>query len=415
MIGSIAISGTISQFYNTVLLRKEHWRYQRVVWYPDLDPSKDLIRGVVKTLIYGVRCVSSQTEYVKKLLEERIRSNAGSRLDLQVADFILRGWYVDDGGTSVSSHEEAESLICGTDRALASVKMQVKGWSMSFKPPPQEVSDDGISVGFAGMRWLPQVDSFSLRIQRLHFGKKRRGRFPDDLKKFDGSFGMSIDDFVPEVLTRRMCTSVMARIFDPPGFLAPLSLKLKHDLRKLIEVDSSWDNAIIPELRRLWIEDFKFIEEMRDIQYVRCRIPEDALRSTVRLWLLCDASPCGGMIITAYSGNERRDGSWSSDLLFAKNLLSPKGWTTPQAELHALSSLGNMSSILMQSLADWIEVMRAGSDSTIALSWVVYEKVRLHIYHRLRVSNIRNKLISKSCITWKENRTLVTQGPDLTC
>ena len=220
---------------------------------------------------------------------------------------------------------------------------------------------------------------------------------------------------MPETLTRRMCTSVVARIFDPPGFLAPLALKLKHDLRKLLEVDSSWDSAISPELRSLWITNFKFIEEMRDICYVRCKIPVDARRPTVRIWILCDASPSGGLVIAAYSGNERSDGSWSSSLLFAKNLLSPQNWTTPQAELHALSSLGNMASILFQSLADWIEILHAGSDSTIALSWVIYEKVRLHIFHRLRVSNVRNKLDLKELyhVEGKQNISDTGTRPDI--
>ena len=103
-------------------------------------------------------------------------------------------------------------------------------------------------------------------------------------------------------------------------------------------------------LRSLWIENFHFIEEMRDILYIRCKIPEDSLRTSVRLWLVGDASPSGGIIICAYSGHERRDKSWSSDLLFAKNLLCPVGWTTPQAELHALSSLSNMAKILEDAL-----------------------------------------------------------------
>ena len=75
--------------------------------------------------------------------------------------------------------------------------MQVKGWALSFQPPPPGVSEDGVSVGFAGMQWYPGVDSFTLRIQPLHFGKKRRGRYPDYLEKFDGSFGTMMEEFVP--------------------------------------------------------------------------------------------------------------------------------------------------------------------------------------------------------------------------
>ena len=119
---------------------------------------------------------------------------------------------------------------------------------LSHSAPPESVSEDRVSVGFAGMTWIPEVDSFSLRIQKLHFGKKRRGRFPDSLEMYDGSFGKTIEEFVPENLSRRNCTSVMARIFDPPGFLAPLSLKLKYDLRKLIEAEPSWDTPISADL-----------------------------------------------------------------------------------------------------------------------------------------------------------------------
>ena len=73
LIGPVAITGDISQFYNCVLLRKDHWRYQRVVWYEDLDPNNKLLKGIIQTLIYGVKCVSAQTEHVKRLLEEQIR------------------------------------------------------------------------------------------------------------------------------------------------------------------------------------------------------------------------------------------------------------------------------------------------------------------------------------------------------
>ena len=133
--------------------------------------------------------MSSQTDYVKRLLEQRIRENAIDDQDIAVADFIRRCWYVDDGGTSVRSHDEADNLIAGTNKGLGRIKMYVKGWTVSFQPPASDVSDDGVSVGFAGMRWYPEIDSFSLRIQKLHFGKKRRGKYPDNLKKYDGSFG----------------------------------------------------------------------------------------------------------------------------------------------------------------------------------------------------------------------------------
>ena len=70
LIGPNAVTGDISQFYNTVLLDEQHWEYQQVYWYDDLDPNNPLRRGVVVTLIYGVRCVKGQTEEIMGLVAE---------------------------------------------------------------------------------------------------------------------------------------------------------------------------------------------------------------------------------------------------------------------------------------------------------------------------------------------------------
>ena len=88
-------------------------------------------------------------------------------------------------------------------------------------------SEDGVSVGFAGLTWFPKLDFFKLNIQSLHFAKKKRGRFSADLVKFDQTSGITIDEFTPKEISRTNCTSVVARIFDIQGLLAPLTPKLK--------------------------------------------------------------------------------------------------------------------------------------------------------------------------------------------
>ena len=276
---------------------------------------------------------------------------------------------------SNKSKEESIKFIEKTEELLLTIMMFVKGWVVSGETPPADISEDGVSVGFAGMVWFPSIDSFMLGIQALHFGKKKRGAYPPDLPKFSGKFGKTISEFTPKNLTRRMCTSVAARIYDNVGKLAPMTLRLKYDLRKLIANDSGWDTPIPTHLRERWIQNFEMIEDLREILYVRCPIPSDALRHTVRIWLLCDGAD-GGMIISAYSGHERQDGSWSCHQLFSKGLLAPASWSTPQLELHALSSMANMAAILQNALSSWIEFFASCSDSEIVLSWCIYEKVR---------------------------------------
>ena len=409
LVGPSAVCGDISQFYNTVLLEEQHWKYQQVVWYDNLDPTKTLRRGVIRTCIYGVKCVGSQTEEIKRLLARLVEEGYP-----EVAEFLVKFCYVDDLGRSNKSLEETMMLIRRTEEVLGMLLMSIKGWGTSGKDPPAELSDDGKTVGFAGMTWAPKIDCFKLNLDKLHFGKKRRGRYPDDLKKFDGSFGMTMEEFVPKTLTRLMCTSVTCRIYDIPGKLAPLTLRLKHDLRKLIKVDPDWNNPISDNLRLRWIENFHMIEDLRDVMYVRCNIPSDALRKTVRIWLKADAAD-GGLMIVAHSGNERPAGRWSCNHLFSKGLLAPPDWSTPKLELHALSVMANIYALLMFSLGDWVEVILSCSDSTIALSWTIYEKVKLQVFHRMRVSNIRNKIDMENLfhVDGKQNLADLGTRPDL--
>ena len=386
VIGKVGFSADISQFYNSILLDEEHWPYQQIVWYDGLDSKTKLRHGIVATCIYGVTCVGAQTEHVMELLADEIEPYYP-----EVATLLRRRRYVDDFGQSNENEETVKRLINETEKSLLKRDMHIKGWVVSGKPPPTDLSEDGASVPFAGLVWFPEIDCYKLNISSLHFSKKKRGRLPDNLVKYEGSFGMSIDEFTPKNLTRRMCTSVSARKFDPLGKAAPLDLRLKNDLRKIIHFDSDWDKPIPPELRSRWCENFQILEDIRDISYVRCEIPSDALRQTVRLWLHCDGAE-DGMIIVAHIGYEKSDGSWSCNHLIAKNLLSPSGWTTPKIELHALNAMANITAFLQNALGEWIEDYRYASDSTIAISWSLYEKVKLKVFHRMRVSNIRNKI-----------------------
>ena len=151
--------------------------------------------------------------------------------------------------------------------------MKVKGWAESGVDPPAEMSDDGTSVGFAGMTWFPKGDFYKLNIQSLHFSEKKRGKFPSNLVKYEDTEGLSIDEYTPEKITRTNCTSVTARIYDIQGLLAPLTLKLKSDLRTLISHEASWTNSIPDHQREIWIQNFKMIEEVRDALYPQMPSP----------------------------------------------------------------------------------------------------------------------------------------------
>ena len=45
--GESGLCGDIQQFYNTILLDQDHWKYQKILIKPDLDPSAKTIIAVM--------------------------------------------------------------------------------------------------------------------------------------------------------------------------------------------------------------------------------------------------------------------------------------------------------------------------------------------------------------------------------
>ena len=83
--------------------------------------------------------------------------------------------------------------------------------------------------------------------------------------------------------------------------------------------------------------------------------------------------------------------------------------------MHALSALSNLAAFIQESLGEWVEVIYSASDSTIAISWSIYEKAKLMVFQRLRVANIRQKLNLENLfhIDGKHNLADFGTRPDL--
>ena len=49
-----ALAGDISQFYPSVNLHEDHWKYQLILTRDGMDPNGDILVGVITKLIFGV-------------------------------------------------------------------------------------------------------------------------------------------------------------------------------------------------------------------------------------------------------------------------------------------------------------------------------------------------------------------------
>ena len=385
-LGKSAVCGDISQFYPSIQLISDHWKYQRILLKKDFEPAGEVLEAVLVKLGFGVQSVSAQTEEVIR----RIATELWDTLP-EVAALLIKRRYVDDMAKGTNSRSESVSLIEKTSKVLYDeLKMNVKGWALAGCKPPPEISKDGMSVDLGGMLWYTEADLYTLNLPPLCFTKKKRGKLPDNAVLYDPKT-MILEEFVPRNLTRRMITSSVAAQWDMTGKIAPVTLRIKHDLRRLIAESPEWDASVSQLSRGLWIQNFDILDRVRDFVYVRNSRPSDALRSSCRLWIMVDAAEWG-LMVTVYVGWERSGGDFSCAHLYGKGILGPEALTLPQKELHIFSVGADLSELLSVMLEDWVEEVNIAGDSEIALCWIGYESVKLNQYNRVRVINILSKV-----------------------
>ena len=83
LVGPVGVSGDIAQFYNRCKLLSHQWNLQKFVWIKDLNPEGEVVEGVIRTLIYGVKSVAAQSEFALEQLARTVESS-----DSQLAEFL---------------------------------------------------------------------------------------------------------------------------------------------------------------------------------------------------------------------------------------------------------------------------------------------------------------------------------------
>ena len=377
------MQGDLKQFYASIKLVSNQWNLQRVLLKDNLDPNSEVKEAVIKTLIWGIKCVSAQTETAIIKLAEAIKDSHPT-----LSSFLLNGRFVDDLGTSAEDMDKLTKLAKEADDIFAMVGLGCKGWSFSGSSPPADITADGETVSIGGMKWHTKLDMLEVPFPPLHFSKKVRGRLVVGTEVFDGCMLEEMEKFVPRKLTRRMIFSKNGAVFDILGKFVPITIGLTLDLREAVKQTEAWDDAVPDELRGKWVQNFLRLEKLKGIKFQRARMPESAVSIKMDLIVAVDAAK-EVKVVGAWGRFKLKDGGFSCQHIIGRALLADVDATIPKNELDALCMGSNLGWILRQTLDDWASSSILIGDSTIALCWVSSEKKRLSLFHRNRCVQIR--------------------------
>ena len=383
-VGLEAVQGDLRQFYASIKLVKDNWNLQRVLFKPDLNPNSPEVDAIISTLIWGVKCVSAQSEAAVDKIALSIRES-----NPRLAELLKDSRFVDDLADSECKKEDLKKLIEDADKIFESVGLSCKGWSVSGEDPPEDVCEDGGMVSIGGMKWHTKLDYIEVPIPKLHFSKKSRGRLVIGTEVFDGGMLEDLNKFVPDDLTRRMVVSKKASLFDVLGKLTPISARLSLDLRKVMKETNDWEDSVSPLLRERWVQNFFLMESLRGIKFSRARMPEDAVSPEMDLIIAGDTAKEFVKICGVWGRFRLKNGNFSNQHLISRSLLGDEDSSIPKEELESLTMCSNLGWIVRQMLEKWVKDYIVISDSTISLCWVISEKKKLSLFHRNRVVQTR--------------------------
>ena len=388
LIGCFALSGDFQQFYCCCRLLAPDYNLVRFLYKPDFDPDSEPVEAVFKALIFGLKSASGQSECSKCKLAQH------NKVEFPiVATMIEEGTYVDDMGESKPTATEIDTLIRDADTVFSQVNLKCKDWNKTGKKPSEVSSSDGIRIFVGGTEWCPEIDSVSFKVPSLHFGKKKRGKLDESTEFFIGTGEFSdkarLDKFCPK-LTRRICASKAASVFDLTGMLAPAMAGVKCLMRDTVKAAKDWDDVLPDNLRNKWLDAFLTLEKLRGIRFDRPVMPLDAVDNNLRLISLSDAAK-PVIMVGVWGGFLLPSGQYSCRLIIGRSLLSADT-TIPKLELEGATAAANLGWFVRMCLKDWPLSLIQGCDSTIALCWITSEELRLSQFHRNRVGQIRRAL-----------------------
>ena len=342
------------------------------IWQEKLGHNKTPEEKVIKKLIYGVKSSGN-------LAERCIRETARLSSDEypEIYEIVNKDMYVDDCLSEERARELAYTRADELEVVLNKGGFSLKGVAFSGKKPPETLSEDGVSIIVAGLKWFTEEDTISSNLGEMIFAKKQRGKKPKN-----------ITNGIPEKLTRRQCVSKVAEVFDLLGKFTPIIGEMKLDLHELVQRKLNWDDVIPDSLRAIWESRFKMIQEIKNVRFKRAIVPSDAVNLNIDTIDFGDASK-SLLCVAIYARFRGKTGEYSCQLVLSRTRIIPSSMSMPRAELYAALINSHSEEIVKRAFYKNHQCCYKLTDSQIVLHWISNEEKPLKQWVRNRVLEIR--------------------------
>uniref|UniRef100_A0ABD2XC02 RNase H type-1 domain-containing protein n=1 Tax=Trichogramma kaykai TaxID=54128 RepID=A0ABD2XC02_9HYME len=181
-------------------------------------------------------------------------------------------------------------------------------------------------------------------------------------------------------------------IFDPLGFLIPITIQARLLMQCIWSKEVQWDE-VIPELEfKQWHEWLQVLEKIKTVKISRCYQLPNFQNNKAELHVFCDASSRAYGAV-AYWRFDLGNGNFYITFIIAKNRVVPSktNTTIPRLELQAALIAVRLAETIMAEHEFEVTRRVFWSDSKIVLSWINKDSNDFKIFVANRIQEIREK------------------------
>ncbi|XP_076301466.1 uncharacterized protein LOC143219348 [Lasioglossum baleicum] len=349
-----------------VLLR---WRRHAFVFSADIEKMGGVIDYELSTVTYGLACapyLAIRCLHQLAKVEEQ-RYPRGSRI-------VLRDIYMDDVLAGADSLPEARRQQAELRELLMAGGFPLRKWASNSRGLLDGLSSDerkGIVEwdspthhSVLGIKWLPSADCFQVT---------------------------AVTSLKNAGFTKRSVLSGTAQLFDPLGWLAPVTIVAKVLMQSLWLLKVDWDTPLPEKEEVMWQQ---FQQQLPALQTIRVPrwLGTNSATQPLEIHGFADASERAYAAVV-YSRTINAQGVVTVSMIVAKSKVAPlKRVSLPRLELCAAFLLARLVAHVTKAL-DWQEVdLHLWSDSSVALSWIRGHPSRWPTYVANRVAEIQRML-----------------------
>ncbi|XP_075157769.1 uncharacterized protein LOC142231036 [Haematobia irritans] len=358
-------NGDIEKMYRQIVIDERDRQYQRCL-FRDAD-SGNLKDFELKTVTFGVNCAPYLA--IRTLLQLSID---GEDTHPVAAKTLRDHIYVDDVLAGAHTIADAKTHLCELVDLLSSAGFPLKKISANHTEIIESVQkEDLLREEFLKLEDFSDSKTLGIRWNAMK----------------DVFFYNVYDIKIPsEYITKREILSIVAKIFDPAGWLAPIIITAKILLQQLWMDGTDWDEKVKAHSLKKWDE---FVENFSEIPSIK--IPRwigYTPNAGIQIHGFCDASEkayCACVYIRVFLSKREI----SSNLLVSKSKVAPlKTISLPRLELCGAVLLARLIKCAAQNLNFELKNIFLWCDSTITLAWISKPPYQWKTYVANRVSKI---------------------------